>query len=1215
MANRYWVGGTAAWDGTAGTKWALTSGGTGGQAVPTSDDDVYFDVNSGINTVTVSNVPCGSLTCTGFAGSFSGSGQISVHGSLILASTMTSSGSVWYLMWATTGSWTINSGGLTVQALNISRGASYTLSSNLTLSSDLTFSQGTLNTANFNISAFRLVRSGTSATTISLGSSTITLTSSTPLALNPTGLTFNAGTSTFNCTSTSALTFAGVNLTFYNVNFTGGGTSNITVNDVNTFNNLSVTATTAGTRTLNFAANQTINGTLSVSGTTSANRIQFGSDTAGTQRTISLATIGTLTNTNWKDIALTGAASPWTAPVGVFDLGNNSGITFDTTTLYWVGGTGNWTDGTKWSTSSGGSAVNAIPGPTNNVIFNSASNATAYTITAANGYCKDLTVGAPASGKVTFTPGGNVYIYGSVDMSAGSAAINNISGGTFNYMATTTGKTINFADLGPASASYFSGIGGGWTLQSNLIQGGGGSLYVQQGSLNTNGYTVTCLAFYILNSPTLTLGSSSITPGNSVGWNCSSTATINAGTSTITLSNSTAAFVGGGKTYYNVVFSSTASGGHDISGNNTFNNLTFPTPVSAGFIRFNLLGNQIINGTLTANGSSGNKRILIWTNDFISQRTITAAAVSLTDVNFYAITGAGAASWSGTRLGDIGKNSGITFDSSKTVYWNLAAGGNLFTATGWATSSGGTPATVNTPLPQDTAIIENTGLNSGATVSYTDTYVAVPALTFATRTIPVTFATAAAPFIYANNVTFSSSVTRTSFQEAYFLNSTTYTSAGVSSEYIVFVYGTLTNSDAFTVSAGSLTNGGTLTLGANLTITLGSLTNNGTVNLNSYTLTAKTCILSAASTTNFGTGNITLTGNNVTIWNTNSAAIVTGTPVVNCTYSGATGTRGIAASTPTEANTISFNVTAGTDIITLTGSIKSLNLTGFAGTLGNNARTVYGNWTNPASGITFTAGANTTTFAATSGTQTFTTNGVTLDFPITQNGAGGTVQLNGSLTLGSTRTLYVQAGTFNANNNNVTAGLFRSDGSNVRTINMGSGTWTLQGTGVVWNIGALPQTGLTLNAGTSTIVLSDTSATARTFSGGGLTYNNLTIGGTTGTSTLTFQASNTFNTLSSTKTVAHTILFTASTTNTFTNFNINGTAGNVVTIGSASAASHTLAKAGGGTVTADYLSISYSTATPTLTWLATNSTNGGNNSGWYFGAFPPPSNGNFFLLF
>jgi hypothetical protein len=47
MANRFWVGGTASWDGTAGTKWALTSGGAGGQAVPTSADDVYTSERAG----------------------------------------------------------------------------------------------------------------------------------------------------------------------------------------------------------------------------------------------------------------------------------------------------------------------------------------------------------------------------------------------------------------------------------------------------------------------------------------------------------------------------------------------------------------------------------------------------------------------------------------------------------------------------------------------------------------------------------------------------------------------------------------------------------------------------------------------------------------------------------------------------------------------------------------------------------------------------------------------------------------------------------------------------------------------------------------------------------------------------------------------------------------------------------------------------------------
>ncbi len=42
--NRYWVGGTGAWNSSA--HWSLTSGGVGGAAIPTDNDDVIFDQNS-----------------------------------------------------------------------------------------------------------------------------------------------------------------------------------------------------------------------------------------------------------------------------------------------------------------------------------------------------------------------------------------------------------------------------------------------------------------------------------------------------------------------------------------------------------------------------------------------------------------------------------------------------------------------------------------------------------------------------------------------------------------------------------------------------------------------------------------------------------------------------------------------------------------------------------------------------------------------------------------------------------------------------------------------------------------------------------------------------------------------------------------------------------------------------------------------------------------
>ena len=44
MPNRYWVGNSGVWSDTA--HWAATSGGAGGETVPTTTDDVFFDANS-----------------------------------------------------------------------------------------------------------------------------------------------------------------------------------------------------------------------------------------------------------------------------------------------------------------------------------------------------------------------------------------------------------------------------------------------------------------------------------------------------------------------------------------------------------------------------------------------------------------------------------------------------------------------------------------------------------------------------------------------------------------------------------------------------------------------------------------------------------------------------------------------------------------------------------------------------------------------------------------------------------------------------------------------------------------------------------------------------------------------------------------------------------------------------------------------------------------
>lgn len=80
-----------------------------------------------------------------------------------------------------------------------------------------------------------------------------------------------------------------------------------------------------------------------------------------------------------------------------------------------------------------------------------------------------------------------------------------------------------------------------------------------------------------------------------------------------------------------------------------------------------------------------------------------------------------------------------------------------------------------------------------------------------------------------------------------------------------------------------------------------------------------------------------------------------------------------------------------------------------------------------------------------------------------------------------------------------------------------------------------------------------------------------------------------------------------------TDLTATGTAGNEITIDSSNTSTHALVKAGGGTISCDYLIIQHSVASPSSTWYAgTNSTDNQAvstaGSGWIFTAPPSTSN-------
>lgn len=391
------------------------------------------------------------------------------------------------------------------------------------------------------------------------------------------------------------------------------------------------------------------------------------------------------------------------------------------------------------------------------------------------------------------------------------------------------------------------------------------------------------------------------------------------------------------------------------------------------------------------------------------------------------------------------------------------------------------------------------------------------------------------------------------------------------------------------------------------TATTTTLTN-GTLDLNNQTLTTGRFASNNSNTRTiaFGTGNITCIGNGA-VWNTLTVTglTTTGTQVVNVTSTGSTAI----SFTPgalSEANSISYNFTGGTYALSLNGTsttVRSLNFTGYAGTYSEVLiTTIYGNLTL-STGMSLTASTFTWSFRATSGTQLITTNGKTLDFPVTFNGVGGTFRLEDAFTIGSTRTMTLTNGTLNLNGKTCTVGTRFTTATGTKNLTFNGGTLVCPDPNTTSFNNAAP-TNFTTTAGTGTGTISMTAATAKTFVGGGSTFNCTLNQG--GAGTLTITGANTFNDITNTNTTASQITFPASTTTTVNNFTLAGSSGNLVSIRSSTGGTRFTLSKSSGTVSVSFLDIQDSNATGGATWNASagnGNVDSGNNLGWVFAGF------------
>jgi hypothetical protein len=354
--------------------------------------------------------------------------------------------------------------------------------------------------------------------------------------------------------------------------------------------------------------------------------------------------------------------------------------------------------------------------------------------------------------------------------------------------------------------------------------------------------------------------------------------------------------------------------------------------------------------------------------------------------------------------------------------------------------------------------------------------------------------------------------------------------------------GTAVKTDALSIAANQIVSGGNLTLAGNSAINRllvrssslsasRTITNSGSTAVWSY-VDLRDIALGTAYDANAITGKSGDCGGNSGITFTTSA-----TQTATGTASFAWSTHGWTSRVPLPQDDVVINnafVAGRTVTMDMPRMGRSIDFTGLSGSPSVSSSTgiqldVYGSLTLVA-GMTWTNSQE--IWFLGHGSYTLTSAGKTL----TTNGSGATITLGSSGTLALqdalvvTNSLNIDRGTFTTNGYSVSTSLCAWGAMSAVIANLGASTITLTGTGTVWSMGAA---NTTMNAGTSTIHITDTSSSSKTFGGGGKTYNNLkwTTGGS---GTIIIASSNTFAAWQHTGGTTKTVTVTGGTTQTLT---------------------------------------------------------------------------------
>ena len=744
MANRYWVGGSGDWS-DDDNHWASASGGSPANGnLPTSSDDVFIDSNSGFGsggTITLDIAGnCSNFTAnsghTYTIQSGAHSEYISFYGSIVLESGVTYSPSV--DLRASDTSKTITTDGVIIGG-DIYVGdegdnnGTWTLQDDLDVTGEFYQAMGIFDANDHNVTAnyFYFYADTGYTPTVIMGSGTWEATGTDENVwiidqYNNQVVTITPETSTIKLTDNQDYgkgfffyddTDNQFGKTYNNIWLTGAGLGYFNIHGSNTFNDFKIAPNVEvhfveGTTT-------TIN-TFTATGS-AGNLIILDSD--GTEQFNIISAVSTeCIVCDYLDISnssVSGGAG-WFTGSNSANTSNNAGWLFrDPGDLYWVAGTGDWSDATNhWATSTGGSPdENNLPTMLDNVFIDSSSGFGAGgTITCdTDVYFNDFTSNSGHTYTITDS---NIRVYGSLNLESGLTITN-----AEIILLATGSETLEINSATLEIQLSILGTTGDWTLQDDLMITQ--QFYMENGTFDANDNDVTASDFYFLSdtgfTPAIVMGSGTWDVVDADGWTVDNS---NGVSLSVTCETSTIKFSGGrwfsgdwygdqymyGKTYYNLWITG-ADRTIEITGSNTFNDITIDNTILT--VYFQDYSTTTVT-TFNVSGTAGNL-IYLDSNNGDGQFNLskTTGTVNCDYLHIARSNAAGGATWNaGSHSEKDTGASGWVF-TILDRFWVGGTGDWTDATNHWATVSNGSPGAANLPTSTCNAIFdENSGVGT-----------------------------------------------------------------------------------------------------------------------------------------------------------------------------------------------------------------------------------------------------------------------------------------------------------------------------------------------------------------------------------------------------------------------------------------------------------------------------------------------------------------------